>query len=277
MTAEHEAADAAARFRTSHDLGHQPLGDLVEIIERNTGHDVAVIDAHPDQHGLTVRDTRRGTVFIGVARTTRPMRQRSTLAHELAHVLFGDWSTGTLVGNRSRAEVRADAFARHLLLPAYGLQEFLGEHHPASVSEFSAVVQHFRVSPALAAITLHECKYIDGTTKQSWMSSLTTPALATRFGWLDHYRSLQNDSNRTRSPRRLLARAITGYEEGVVSGQVIATLRGISVEQAIDELERAGIIPLEHDPDWMAGSELDLPPADFGSGDAGLDHRAESE
>jgi Zn-dependent peptidase ImmA (M78 family) len=70
----------------------QPLGDLVAVIEQATGIDVAVLDVGPDEHGLAMRDPARGTVFIGVARTRNPMRQRSTLAHELGHVLFGDWA-----------------------------------------------------------------------------------------------------------------------------------------------------------------------------------------
>jgi Zn-dependent peptidase ImmA (M78 family) len=56
-----------------HRLGVQPMDDLAE-------------------HGLTMRDPRRNAVFIGVARTRNPMRQRSTLAHELGHVLFEDWA-----------------------------------------------------------------------------------------------------------------------------------------------------------------------------------------
>ena len=92
MTAEAEGSETAGRFREEHHLGAQPLGDLVAVIEQATGIDVAVLDAGPDEHGLTMRDPVRGTVFIGVARTRNPMRQRSTLAHELGHVLFEDWA-----------------------------------------------------------------------------------------------------------------------------------------------------------------------------------------
>jgi hypothetical protein len=91
LTAETEGSASAARFRKDHHLGVQPLGDLLEVIEQATGIDVAVLDVGPDEHGLTMRDPARGTVFIGVARTRNPMRQRSTLAHELGHVLFEDW------------------------------------------------------------------------------------------------------------------------------------------------------------------------------------------
>ena len=255
MSAEHEAAVAAAKFRSDHHLGSQPLGDLVALIERTTGHDVAVLDAGPDEHGLTMRDPARQAVFIAVARSCQPMRQRSTLAHALAHVLFGDWTDGEDLDLRSPAEIRADAFARHLLIPGEGLQVFLSHSSDVTEAELSAVVQWFLVSPALAAIALYRWEYIDVSTKDHWMQ-LSTPQLATRYGWMDQYRSLQNDANRTRSPQRLLARAIDGYREGVVSAQTLATLRGVSLEEVEEELAQAGVVTAEHQPQWMDATEL---------------------
>lgn len=243
MTPEKQGRQAAEMFRKEHHLGTQPLGDLVTIIEQTLSHDVAVLDADPDEHGLTMRDPKRNVVFIGVARTPHPMRQRSSLAHETSHAIFEDWFTGDdhdLAARRSE-EQRADAFARHLLIPQDGLAEFLTTRiKPLSEADLSAVVQHFLVSPQVAAIALHEGGYIDASTKKEWMS-VHTPRLATRFGWLDHYRMLQADSNQTRVPQRLLARAISGYEAGVVSIQTIATLRGVPSETVIQEFEAAGI------------------------------------
>lgn len=111
MNTEASGRAMAARFRRDHHLGVQPLGDLVAVIEQTTGIDVAVLDVGPDEHGLTMRDTARGAVFIGVARTRNPMRQRSTLAHELGHVLFEDWadSNASNWSDRTPAEIRADA------------------------------------------------------------------------------------------------------------------------------------------------------------------------
>ena len=71
-------------------MGDQPLGDIITIIEQTTGVDVAVLDVHDSEHGMAMRDPKFGSTIIAVARTTHPMRQRSTLAHELAHVLFED-------------------------------------------------------------------------------------------------------------------------------------------------------------------------------------------
>lgn len=263
MTPESEGRDAASVFRTKHRLGVQPLGDLVALIEKTTGHDVSVLDAiDPDEHGLAMRDPVREVAYIGVARTRNPMRQRSTLAHELAHVLFADWKNGEDPGAQKRQEQRADAFARHLLVPSEGLKEFLGGLSPLSEAELSVVVQWFLVSPAIAAIALHDCGYIDASAKQKWMT-LSTPRLATRFGWIDQYESLQQDSDRTRSPQRLLARAIAGYEEGVVTAQTVATLRGISVKATIEQLEAAGIIPVNPVIPWMTAADIPRVPVDL--------------
>ena len=60
--------------------------------------------------------------------------------------------------------------------------------------------------------------------------ALSAPQLAARFGWSDQYQALQAYPDQRRAPQRLLARAITGYAEGVLPAQAIATLRGMSLE-----------------------------------------------
>lgn len=257
VSTEVEGREAAERFRHEHHLGVQPLGDLVAIIEQATGIDVAVLDVGPDEHGLTMRDPDRGAVFIGVARTRHPMRQRSTLAHELAHVLFEDWISDD-AGKRSDQtpeEDRCRAFARHLLIPVEGLRELLGDAKSVTLATLSAVVQRFLVSPAIASIALEQAGYIDAATSKKW-GGLYTQQLAARFGWSDQYHALQADSDRRRAPQRLLARAITGYEEGVLSAQAIATLRGVPLDQAEAELREAGVVPAEQPVTWAAAGDL---------------------
>lgn len=240
VSVEQQARQAAEDFRLDHGLGIQPLGDLAALIEQATGHDVAVLDVDQDQHGLTMRNPTTGRTFIGVARTQNPMRQRSTLAHELAHVLFNDWSEQ--LAERDPKETRADAFARHLLVPQDGLETFLGSLEDVTLATLSRVVQRFLVSPQIAAIAIHEAGYITRQVKADWMST-SAPRLATRFGWSDQYASLQLDSNRARAPQGLVERATRGYAEGVVTPQTIATLRGISAGQVVQELEDIGIVP----------------------------------
>lgn len=284
MNAEGEGRAAAGRFRQEHHLGLQPLGDLVAIIEQVTGIDVAVLDVGPDEHGLTMRDPHRNTIVIGVARTRHPMRQRSTLAHELGHVLFEDWVDNG-AGNwsdRAPQEIRADAFARHLLVPVVGLRDLLGGQELVTQSTLSAVVQRFLVSPAIASIALHQAGYIDTATKREWME-LSARQLAVRFGWSDHYYTLQADSDQRRAPQRLLARTITGYAEGVLPAQAIATLRGITPEAAEAELREAGIEPTRRPVAWADPSNLPAVDVDLAAldedlsapDDDGQDHAAE--
>ena len=53
-----------------------------------------------------------------------------------------------------------------------------------------------------------------------------------------------------------LRRAIAGYEAGVVSLQTLATLRGLSAGQVLEELEREGIFPAQLTPSDLAATSL---------------------
>jgi hypothetical protein len=131
------------------------------------------------------------------------------------------------------------------------------------------VVQRFLVSPTIAAIALCQAGYIDEADKRDWMM-LSTPQLAARFGWTDQYQVLQASSDRRRAPQRLLARAITGYLEGVLPAQAIATLRGISLDALMEEFAVAGVIPAEQPIPWAGPAGLPDIRADLAALDADL-------
>ena len=135
------------------------------------------------------------------------------------------------------------------------MRDFIGQRSAVGESALSGVLQRFLVSPQIAAIALCQTGYIDDATKRDWMT-LSTPQLAARFGWADQYRVLQASSDRRRAPQRLLARAITGYVEGVLSAQAIATLRGISLDALMEELGEAGVTPAERPIAWADPAEL---------------------
>lgn len=257
MIAESEGLRAAENFRRDHNLGDQPLGDLVALIEQTTGIDVAVLDvANAGEHGMAMRDPARGAVFIGIASTMNPMRQRSSLAHELAHVVFGDWvdhAEGSWDSRRPE-EIRADVFARHLLVPKGGLQQFTKGIEPTEAA-LSAVVQHFLASPSLVMIAMRQAGIISDAQKEKW-AGLTTPKLAARFGWSDQYKALQAESSQRRAPQRLYARALAGYEANVVSLQALATLRGCGADVLAKELHDAGIVPRPVEPTWANAFSL---------------------
>lgn len=257
-----EAFAAATDFRARHRLGAAPLGDLVALIERASGIDVAVLNVNDShEHGLTVRDPQRDVMYLGVASTPHPMRQRSTLAHELAHLIFNDWASydDESWDQRSSGEIRADAFAGYLLIPREGLREYLGGRTVDNLAVLSEIVQWFMVSPQMALVALAETNLIDSAVKDSWWH-YSTPQLASRFGWTDQYESLQLQSQKTRAPQRLLRRAMAGFHEGVISAQTIATLRGIDVEQAERELCETGLEPIIYEqPNDDVPFNIDLP------------------
>lgn len=277
MNTESEGRREAALFRDRHNLGSAPLGDLVTLIEQAVGADVAVLDTEQDQHGMTMRRGDDGPVYIVVARTPHPMRQRSTLAHELAHIVFGDWSTEPHIDSANPVESRANAFARHLLIPRSGVEELLAEEHVGrGRAALSAVVQRYLVSPAIASIVIEQIGFIDTATKEEW-KSVSTPRLAAEFGWLDRYRAMAEASNRRRAPQRLLARAISGWMQNVVSIQTIATLWGVDVTTAENEMHTAGlrqIVPVEARI-WSNASELPEVSIDLGEFDADMNRDRE--
>lgn len=249
------AQEFAETFRSEHHLGTQPIGDLITVIEQATGVDVAVLDVDQAEHGMAARSSRSNTTFIAVARTRNPMRQRSSLAHELGHVIFGDWYDGRAVDMRDPLEVRADTFSRHLLLPEAGVREAIGDRSNLTEADLSALVQFFQVSPAIAAIALNQFGFIDAEQKEAWMR-LSTPTLATQHGWMEFYRALQDKSDQPRPPQRLVARSVEGYREGVVSSQTIATLRGVTVDVVERELAEAEVFPREQEASWDSADEL---------------------
>jgi hypothetical protein len=204
------------------------------------------------------------------------VRQRSTLAHELAHLLFGDYAPPKTSGwdERSREEIRADAFARHLLVPLAGIEAILADRitvAPAghredftytsaeggvthieskryagldrvSLPDLSVLVQRFEASPSLVAIQLNRAGLISGNRKSEWMA-LSTQTIASRFGWSDQYQAWQEESHTRRAPQRLLSRAIQGYVANTVSLQAVARLRGQPAELIAKEFHDAGISP----------------------------------
>lgn len=266
---ETAAMEAAARFRAENDLGIAPIADVVAIIEQTQDVDVAVLDVDDtDEHGLTMVDPERGATVVAVACSAHPMRWRSTLAHELGHLILEDHNLGdpgTLAAN-TPVEQRAQAFARHLLLPMEAIDRFIAHVGMRDLAALSDLVQRFQVSPAIAAIQLRDGGHIDEDRFEEWRR-LYTPMLAARFGWTDQYRALQGESRQRRSPQRLLARAVAGYLAGVVTIEALASIRGASIEALEDEFEEAGIFPPEQpelpyvahdvDPD-NAGEFIDL-------------------
>lgn len=238
---EQRARHLAEQFRARHDLGDGPIKDMFELVHACAGVDVLSMDAGQAEHGLSMVDPGTGTVVVAVATTPHPMRQRSSIAHELGHILAGDLDKVELLipGERSPEEICADAFARHLLLPLAGVRRRLTTVKGAvSVAQLSELVQEFEVSPSIVAIQLRDAGRIDDSTRAEW-STLSTARLAATFGWLSQYRSLAEDSARPRAPQALMSRAVDGYRRGLLGLAEVAGWYGQDPAELAVELRPA--------------------------------------
>lgn len=275
MSGNEQAACARAEaFRAEHDLGSRPLGDLFELVHAALGCDALAIDADEAEHGLSMLDPVSGRAVIAVATTGHPMRQRSSLAHEIGHVVAGDLlaRSAAAPGSRSSAEIQADAFARHLLLPVQALHDRFGRPGRDGTAwgvgepELAAVVQEFEVSPGLAAVQLKEAGLIRHQACAGWRT-VSTSMLAARYGWLSQYRAMSVAAMQPRAPQALMRRAVEGYHRGVVGLRELARWYGLDPAQLIAEIGSPRNVPAD-DSSAAHGGDLDddapLFPAGFG-------------
>ena len=239
------ALGAAEALRAEQHLGSAPIADLVAALEDVPGVHVAVLSkTDGNHHGMRATDPARGVTVLAAAATPNPIRLRSTLAHELAHHVFGD-PTPTTWSEKTFEEDRATEFARHLLIPVSGLEEVLGEPGVSDVDEalLSRLVKRFMVSPQMATIQLRNSGFVGHEVASRYME-LTTPTLATRYGWGEIYSRWSADSRVVRPPRRIVAAAINAYIGGDATIETIANLRDVSSDIVRTELEQAKIKPV---------------------------------
>lgn len=258
---ETQGRDLADAFRNQHRLGVAPLGDIFEVVHRATGIDVFSMPAGEVEHGFSMLDPATGTVAIAVATTRHPFRQRSSVAHELAHVVSGDLDRpdGFTPGSRSPEEIRADTFARHLLLPLGALRALLDPAREATTADLSTLVQEFQVSPAMVAIQLREAGLITAAVCQQWCGS-TAARLAFLNGWHSQYAALAKESEFPRAPQGLVARLIRGYHAGVLGLSELSEWSGQSASEIAQEIGAPDMGETFQDDFW--GSDEPLFPED---------------
>lgn len=242
---------AAQEFRKEFGLAVAPITSLVHLLERRMNVGVAFVQTEARGHGLTMQ--RGLQTMIAVGCTEHPMRLRSTLAHELGHLRLGsvlgssadsDWD------ERDPQEIQADAFARHLLVPL-GAVIARCSGRPLTLADLSELVQCFGASPKIVSIQLREAGLLDQEEAEAW-GRHSTPEIAQRFGWHNHYQAMVSEALTPRAPQALFARAVCGYEWGLVSAAALTRLNGGGGAQEMEQqLEKAGIIPRDF-PDIMA-------------------------
>lgn len=191
----------------------------------------AVVEELPDGvDGLSfAKDDVR---IVIVASTDRTGRQRFTIAHELAHVLFGDGGEEVIeeqlfsasVGN---VEPRANAFAASFLMPRHEIEEVVSGREP--VEAFNELVWAFRVSPDSMAWRLKNLKKL-GDPDCRRLVKKTLSAVATELGKLDEHGSRIRESSTLRPAGRLSDAYIGAFLSGEVAAAPVAEVSGMSVD-----------------------------------------------
>jgi Zn-dependent peptidase ImmA (M78 family)/transcriptional regulator with XRE-family HTH domain len=130
LTPRHSYEDAAAageRFAAEFNLGKIPAARLAEVMERELGVLVLMVDAIEGVSGAACRLPALDAVLIN--RKEAPGRRHFDLAHELFHILTWDTMPPEHVEeateqSRSRVEQLANSFASALLMPSAVLDRF---------------------------------------------------------------------------------------------------------------------------------------------------------
>lgn len=118
-----QGSAAAEKERRRLDLGIAPLPDVADLLGAQ-GISTVVVDMDDGISGLTLISAD-GNVLVAANRTHPILRRRFSFAHEYAHVLLDRELKAILSRTRDRSslmEVRANAFAASLLMPADGVR-----------------------------------------------------------------------------------------------------------------------------------------------------------
>ena len=147
-----EAMQAGERFVAEFALGKVPAAGLAEVMERELGILVLMVDACVGTTGAVCRLPDLDTILI--ARREVEGRRHFDLAHELFHILTWDvmppsHSEGTQETGGNRVEQLANNFAGALLMPSETLDRYEGWkslEERELISRLNAVADDLRVT-----------------------------------------------------------------------------------------------------------------------------------
>lgn len=236
-----QGAELAARASTKIDEVGDIVGEpLADLVERAFGIDVAVQPLGDGIDGLAAATPEMKLILV--APSAVPARQRFTIAHELGHLLASDdqqihTDTDIYRTDRVESEIRANAFAAHLLMPTQRLRSTVQAGFDRHA--FCDMATRWRVSPSSLAIRLEDLRLIDagvaasyrGITAAQASREVSQPALVA---------GLAGESMALRPPGLLLRDALAAYERGQASLRLYASLLGVSTNELRAEWEAEG-------------------------------------
>ena len=224
-----EADRAADALRHHWGLGHEPIPNLVELLEERG----IKIFAFPlgDIGGLAARARRPGlppVPFVVVNAEDWGERQRFTIAHELGHTVLE-------VSRSLNAERVAHRFAGAFLMPAEAMRLEVGKHRTSiGLGELLALKHLFGVSMQALA---HRCRALGIINQATYRRLFDEFDL---LGWRKHpyqeYGAMPGEQ-----PRRFGRLCLRALAEGAVTVSKAAELLDVPIGQVDDYM--CGILP----------------------------------
>jgi Zn-dependent peptidase ImmA (M78 family)/transcriptional regulator with XRE-family HTH domain len=236
----------AGQVRQALRLGDGPLGPLPEVLEERLRLDVDFSPLPEAVDGLCVSVGDRALVLVGSSKPSS--RQRFTLAHELAHYLVDDLDPLYVdergVRARSVAEMRANAFAAHLLMPEPGVRAAI-EGFTDDAERAVRVALTFGASVSAAAYQLGNLGLLPDSVRDRLTQAGSRPLLM-RYALPSDWQQDESGRGRLRPPSRLYRRATLAFRRGLIGLEPIAELlQRPDRDQLRQELEDAGLAPDE--------------------------------
>jgi len=238
----------AGKVRDALELGDRPIADLVGLVE-GCGIPVVFQLLPENLHGINVRDEQDGRVLRAIVVSSGDYwtRQRFTLAHELCHDLYDD--EGQVIVDEVEVpdtlpELRAESFARHLLLPSRALADEVHAARTAGQRLFALVAGLLTpsgVSRDVILKALVDDGYVpDGDERLAALRSSRVEDLMEAAGLADVWRELCERQHEPSGSPWLVERAVRAYGEGLVDMSVVVELLGEDEQSVARRLAQAG-------------------------------------
>lgn len=225
-----DAMQAGERFAAKFKLGETPARDLAQVMERDLGILVLMVDAPRGISGAACQLPELETVLI--SRQEVPGRRHFDLAHELFHLLTWDAMppdhTEQVYGaGSSRIEQLADNFAKAVLMPAKVLEPFGGWNRLSQIdliARLNSVADRLEVSSSALSWRLVSLGEISKQVAKS------LPEAELRYNG----RCAAEENPPARFSKRFMEVIGGAIDRGLVSIRRVARLLDLSVEDLED-------------------------------------------
>jgi Zn-dependent peptidase ImmA (M78 family) len=214
---------AAEAFRYEHGLGDAPIRDLFGFLERAFP-DVFVIrrPMPGGPEGALIRHDRGWLIIINTYNNAL-VRQRFTAAHELGHLQFDADSDVVHVDTELFAanliEVRANAFAVHLLLPADVLRSKYADRsfNVANATHVVGLAMEYGLSLESLSWHLKNVCNISDQQRASIVKGIDAYHVAMQMGLADRVLKERHARGAYGWPQRYLSLVARALDRGVIT------------------------------------------------------------